>query len=258
MKWRLTILLLFVFGSISGNSNAADVWVKSSEGTLCILVMQGEIDKNTPAQLASRYKSLKNGHPDECKNVMLALDSSGGNVEAAMSAGEFVRQKKMITMVSAPSSCASACVFVLVGGVNRIPVGNIGLHRSFTGELSESESMAKGQYEKVNRLIKQYLNRMNIPEALLDAMNQIQPGTVQWLNGSSDGSRLQELHLTGQDPVWAEQRDSAFAKKLGISKKEYYFREQRVEAICGPVPVSPNADISKWGRCNDDVMQGRR
>ncbi len=260
MKWRLTLALLLVLGVITGNSNAADVWVESSDGGLCKLAIQGDIDKNTPSQLASRYKSLNKGKPDQCNFITLLLNSNGGDVEAAISAGEFVRQKSMYTMVSVPSSCASACVFVLLGGVTRTPGGNIGLHRPFTGALSTSESMAKGQYERVNRLIRQYLNRMNIPEALLDAMNQIPPGSMQWLRGSSDSGRLQELHLSGEDPVWAEQKNSGSAKNLGVSKKDFYLRQQSVEAICGPAPVSSNqmAAIEKWGKCHDDVMKGKR
>ncbi len=135
-----------------------------------------------------------------------------------MIAGEFVRHKKMWTTVN--SSCASACVFVFLGGVTRLPAGNIGLHHPFTDELSTSESVAKGIYEKVNHLVRQYLNRMNIPETLLDAMNAVPPGEIKWLKGGyKDGfpdiERLKELHLFGEDPVYADQRDSAAAKSYG-------------------------------------------
>ena len=153
MKWRLSIFLLFFFGSISGNSNAADIR-DASEKSLCILTIQGEIDTNTPTQLTSHYKSLKNGKPEQCKKIFLELDSNGGNVEAAINDGNFLRQKKITTIIPQDASCASACVLVFIGGVNRLGAGNIGLHRPFTDSLSTSESMAKGRYEKTNGLIR--------------------------------------------------------------------------------------------------------
>jgi len=253
MKWGLALALLLVFELITGNSNAADVR-DTSEKSLCILTIQGEIDNNTPTQLTSRYKSLRNGKPEQCKKIFLEIDSNGGNVEAAMNVGNFLRQKKITTIISRDASCASACVLVFIGGVNRLCAGNIGLHRPFIDTLSTSESMAKGRYEKTNSLIRQYLNRMNIPEALLDAMNAVPPGNIEWLNGE----QLKKLHITGEDPVNADESDSLAAKTLGISKKEYYSREQRVRAICGDDNPS-NADaVQRYIKCYEDVMNGRR
>lgn len=254
MKLGSALALFFVFGLMTENSNAADVGGES--GPICFLTINGEIDNNTPSQLASRYNSLKNGKPDQCSLVQLYLNSNGGNIEAAMKAGEFVRQKKIWTVVANNDTCASACVLLFVGGVDRGAIGNIGLHRPFTDELSASESTAKAHYEKTKKLISQYLNRMNIPEALLNAMNTVPPSEVKWLTVLDD-ERLKELQIVGEDPVYADERDSAYARKLGISKKEYYYRQQRIKAVCGD-DYSTREARSRRNKCLDDVMNGRR
>lgn len=108
MKWGLSLSLLFVFGLLTGNIDAAE---KKSD---CFIQFEGEIDENTPSRLALLYNALNNSKPEQCSIIMLRLDSTGGNVEAAIRAGKFVRQKKIWTVVPINSSCASACVFVLL------------------------------------------------------------------------------------------------------------------------------------------------
>lgn len=249
MKLVLSVSLMISFLLSIGHADAAQ------KKSFCKMQLQGEIDRNTPSRLVSLYNALNNSNPEQCEKIMLDLNSSGGDVEAAMRAGEFVRQKRIWTLVPNNSSCASACVFILIGGVKRLPGGNIGLHRPFTDSLSVSETVSRGSYERTNLLIKQYLNRMDIPEALLDAMNAVPPGQVKWL----DGDRIRELRLLGDDAVYADQKDSASAKWLGISKKEYYLRQQRVDANCGNGDNVISSDaVMRYAKCYEDVMNGRR
>lgn len=257
MKWGSAFAFLLMFVSTC-NVNAASI----TETANCWMVLEGEIDKFTDSTLATRYKSVNNGKPDQCRPaVNLLLNSNGGDVEAAMRTGEFVRQKKLWTGVRQNNACASACVLVLVGGVHRINAGNIGLHRPFLDKYSNSESESRTTYEKNNRLILKYLNRMNITESLLKAMNLVPPGEMQWLTFQDD-KQLHELNITGEDPVYADERDSANAKKWGISKKEYYLRQQRIESVCAADardagPSNPDA-TRRYGKCMQDVLSGKR
>ena len=120
----------------------------------------------------------------------------------------------------------------------------IGVHRPFSDRFFASESEDKSQYERVNRLIKQYLGSMNIPKTLLNTMNSVPPGKVKWLTDE----QLKEMHILGEDPVYADQSDSSTAKRLGISKKELYAREQRANTICSYDDLN----------CRIDVIEGRR
>ncbi len=258
MKWGLALALLFVFAP-TWNVNAASI----KETDECTILLEGEIDKFTDADLAARYKSMNGGKPDKCQLgvVHLWLNSNGGDVEAAMRAGEFVRQKKIYTGVGPhDNTCASACVLLLVGGVKRTVFGKIGLHRPFLDKYSNSETESRTEYEKNNRLILKYLARMNITESLLKAMNSVSPGEIRWIT-IMDDKELSELNITGEDPVYADERDSANAKKWGISKKEYYLRLQRIETVCGDgrdASFLNNEATLRYGKCMQDVLSGRR
>ena len=186
---------------------------------------------------------------------LLFLNSNGGDIDAAMRVGEFIRQKKFHTGVI--SSCASACVLVFLGGVERwVFDGKIGLHRPYSVNYSITESEAKQAYEDINHRIREYLNRMNIPEGLLNIMNTVPPTEIMWLTDKNNSNQLEALFIVGTDPVWQDQRDSLEAKQNGISKQELYSRRNRVKAICGDI-----IDIIKkpgGKKCEEDVLNGRR
>lgn len=232
-------------------------------GDMCEIFLEGDINSSTPNDLAARYNSLNNGHPEQCLmgTAQLFLTSNGGDVESAIKAGEFVRQKELYT--TNLGKCASSCVLVFLGGVHRsADSGSIGLHRSFSESLSMTESNAQSKYEEANRLILQYLTKMNIPEALLNTMNAVPPQKIKWLNDE----QLQELQIVGDDPAWDDKIASKAAKKRGISKKEWYARRQRADAICEKLRVdafdsdgrpTPIEDKMPWFKCVEKIHQGR-
>ena len=228
-----------------------------SDGTqgVCLIKIEGEIDSNTAGNLAYIHNATND--PD-CKKF-LQVNSSGGDVMGAINAGEFIRQKEMDVTVLEGDSCASSCVLLLLGGVSRTVGGKIGLHRPYSTSYSESNSEAKAKYENINKLIRKYLNRMNIPDRLLDEMNSVPPSEIKWL--PNRGPKLTELQIEGYDPVYLERKDSEKAKKLGISKEEFYKRESRVKAICksgGSSNLPLGEMLSELGQCEDDVMAGKR
>lgn len=254
----IRIFMTAIFGVFVayGIANAATIHVEDG----CDILLNGEIDSSTPFLLEKAFNSLPIKNNEWCERnpgswfrVTLRLNSNGGDIDAAMRAGEFVRQKKITTFIYPNATCASACVLLLVGSVDRRMLGNIGLHRPFSESLSMTESESKAKYEKANILIQQYLSRMNIPDALLNMMNSVAPGEIKWLTDE----QVKELHLNGVDPVFADQADSKWAKSLGISKKELYSRQQRAKAIC-IISEASYAAVMRKEECDNDVMHGRR
>jgi hypothetical protein len=247
------LVLLFVI-TPALNVNAASMEFYNT-GTVCGIDIDGNIDKSTFPSLVKLYKS----NTDQCsdKTIYLRLNSNGGDVEAAIKTGEFIRSNKFQTVVAQNAKCASACVFLLLGGVNRIVIGDIGLHRPFLNKYSNSTSESKSVYERNNRMILDYLRKMNITDSLLNTMNSVPPGQMRWLS-VSDQKQLSELNLTGEDPVYADERDSTIAKKRKISKQEYYLREQKAEKVCADERQNFESNPSEYGKCFSDVMSGKR
>ncbi len=255
----LAMVAIYIFMGLR-TVNAATVENKGN----CSIYLNGEIDNFTADAIAKRYSQIKN-----CSGVGVTLyvNSNGGNVDTAIKAGDFIRQNRIRTFVDVNDSCASACVLLFLGGVNRSPVGRMGLHRPYSLNLSSSELESRRSYETINNQIRQYLIRMNIPDGILNAMNAVPPNKIKWLQAKyvddDDYKQLVSYHIIGSDPVFDDQRDSALAKRLGISKQEYYAREQRAESIC-PDPLSDpsrgslHERFEQYGKCHEDVLNGRR
>ena len=105
--------------------------------------------------------------------------------------------------------------------------------------------------------MRDYLARMNIPIRLLDEMNAVPPGTIRWLYSKSEENELRQLHLRGEDPVFADERDSQHTRKLGISMREFYARQQKRDILCTRPTTTDLEALRTWFTCRNDVMDGK-
>lgn len=245
MRLLFSICILMCLGAVSLATHAADV-KRLSE---CLLSISGEIDKTTPNQVQTALKTCTG---DNVRWV--SFDSSGGDVQSALDVGHILRKEKAWTLVS-NGSCASACVLAFLGGVHRVVVGRIGLHRAFPASASSTFGEVQTNRKKIDRLMREYLTGMNVPERLLFEMNAVSPGSIRWL----DETELQQLQITGVDPVYADERDARKARQLGISMREYYARRQQGHALCGPRPRgTTEQDLLNYAKCVENVLQGKQ
>lgn len=252
---RIVLLTAIMAFSFIGSANSA---VVSIHIKTCSMVVNGEFDKATYTEFVSVYNAFGTDKAlQSCSGKVSAvlLNSGGGDVEAAIKIGEFIRSKRLSTIVSSQSSCASACVLTLLGGVERTVVGDVGLHRPYINKYSGSEAESRSGYEKTNKIIFSYLRKMNITESLLGAMNTIPPGEVKWI---TDYDQLTELNIRGSDPIYADERDSANARKYNISKQEYYKRQQRIDSVCSEEKKTIMTSNSIYSNCVQEVLKGRR
>ena len=236
--------------ALSWNAPAASVHaVGQSHG--CLIDIEGEIDRRTPRLLDG---ALKAAAGTDC---VIRLNSSGGDVEAAIDTGRLIRRHGARTTVPEQSRCASACVMLFVGGVSRDTSGAIGLHRPYSTRPARSEAEAHYAYRDINGRVRQHLDDMNIPERLMHVMNSTPPGRIHWLTGERDLGLLRELHIVGEDPVWADRRASATAGRLGISIQDYYGRQQRAHALCD-IERATAANARDRAKCRFEVLEGKR
>jgi len=217
----------------------------------CLIDIDGEIDRRTPRMLDG---ALKAAAGTEC---VVRVNSNGGDLDAAIDTGKLIRRHGARTRVSEQARCASACVMLFIGGVSRDASGAIGMHRFYSTRPPRSEREAQTYYRDINGRIRQHLDDMNIPERLMHVMNSTPPGQVHWLTGERDRAMLRELHVAGEDPVWADQRDAATAARMGISIQEYYGRQQRSHALCD-LERATAANARERARCRFEVLEGKR
>jgi Clp protease len=157
------------------------------------------------------------------------LNSPGGDVGAAFEIGRIVRKAQARVVVH--NTCASACVMVLGAGWTRSVHGKIGIHRPYLSRHDNSAGYTdiQSQMQNANATLKQYLAEMNMPLALLDAMNAVPPNQIRWLNDD----QVEQFQLNQTDSIAQELMDDHQAKRYGISRRELYRREQVADRVCG-------------------------
>jgi hypothetical protein len=107
------------------------------------ILLQGEIVNGD----SQRFSAALNGYG----NLPILLHSGGGLVSEALRIAELARAHALSTHLPAKSTCASACVLILAGGVVRTahPSARIGVHMG-SGILNDEA------IEVIRRIHKQY------------------------------------------------------------------------------------------------------
>ncbi len=245
------IAIATVLLGMRNHASAAEVFMNNEK---CFPVaIRGEIDQETPELLLSVFSRPKCAVRKEYMiSFRVYFDSPGGDVDAAMQVGRMLRRWKAGASVGKnpgqEGQCASACVLALLGGVTRQCDGAVGLHRPYSLEVARSAADAARSYRSTRAKIERYLQEMNIPPRLLDVMNSIGPDSVRWLSCDDDRKELDELWITGVDPVWDDLFLSNQAKELHISKTELIRRRQEAHASC---PAGAERQ-----KCRDRIIGG--
>lgn len=130
------------------------------------------------------------------------LASPGGDLAEAIKIGQFVRRLKMSvwapesnkevwnTMINISNSkdnvCASACFFIYAAGVHR--AGEVlGIHRPrITEEELKAMTMeqAAGEHTSVIEIASNYLQKMGVPNSIIEKASTTRPNEIQWLTNS--------------------------------------------------------------------------
>jgi hypothetical protein len=192
-----------------------------------------------------------------------------------MQMGRTLRRMGAVVEVSTFKQCLSACVLVLAGGASRIAsgsqqVGNhvwgVGVHSFYRSVGSVSEADALSAYTDTYNSVKQYLEEMRIPQALLDLSYSVRPWDMRMLTEKE----LSDTHLNTDDPVYRDYFLSKEAAARGIPILTLYERLAKAEAVCKipqlptnapPTPAqmeAHNKAITDTSTCIEQVKSGQR
>jgi hypothetical protein len=129
---------------------------------------------------------------------ILDLDSSGGQVEAAIRAGDSIGESNWTIWVREGAICHSACVFVLAAGDNRLVAGKVGIHRMMRlSSKATSRAELNRELHDVYDNVKNYLERNGVAVAVADLMMTVPNRSLRLL--STD--ELREYGLDGTNAV---------------------------------------------------------
>jgi len=132
---------------------------------------------------------------------VLDLDSTGGQVEDAIRAGDWIGGSHWTLWVREDSVCHSACVFVLAGGDSRRLAGRVGIHRIIRlSSTATSRTELNTELQAVYGTVREYLERNGASPLLADVMKTVPNRSLRLLTAD-------ELRVYGLDGNNAAQDD---------------------------------------------------
>jgi len=194
-------------------------------------------------------------------SFIVLLNSGGGDGEVAMQIGHMLRDAHAHVFVT--GKCASACTFILAGGVVRgAPPSSVGIHQ---GRLTVSNSDGKILREidpntnlSLPKLLSQfeiksrhYFEEMNITPRFFSAMQSYASNEIHWL---SEGE-INSFNLNGFDPDYLNQRMAFYENQYGswrLGRLELETRTEQVASEC----QSQKDDHHAFIECYKDVLMG--
>jgi hypothetical protein len=172
-------------GPLQAGASAAqsrDWRLECGELPACVftLELRGRIDASRiPAIEQALRRRTAVGHAlDRRVDLHVDVDSRGGEVFAALEIGRLLRRERASISVGRDASCISACVFLLMGAVDRsIERGaHLAIHRPSLGDAGRS-----GLVDEMAAGIALYADEMNVPRAFVDDIMSMPAGTLKVL-----------------------------------------------------------------------------
>ena len=123
---------------------------------------------------------------------------SGGQVEAAIVAGDSIGESGWTIWVREGSICHSACVFVLAAGDNRLISGKVGIHRMMRiSSTATSRAELNKELHEVYDNVKDYLQRNGVAVGVADLMMTVPNRSLRLLTQDE----LRQYGLDGTNAV---------------------------------------------------------
>lgn len=179
----------------SNSANAADIEFVELEG-LGVIAISGEITSEDP----DRFRRLALQHDAQ----LVALDSPGGNLVAALEIGKAIRVQGYATIVLNDTSCVSACALTWLAGTKRFTTldSKIGFHASYyerNGELIETGAG--------NALVGHYLSSLGFSSDAVLFATSASPYEVTWLEADKPDAHGINFEVLDSGPASSQQED---------------------------------------------------
>jgi hypothetical protein len=168
---------------------------------------------------------------------ILDLDSSGGQVESAIVAGDSIGESGWTIWVREGSICHSACVFVLAAGDNRLLSGKVTSRAELNRELHEV-------YDNV----KDYLQRNGVAVGVADLMMTVPNRSLRLLTAD-------ELRQYGLDGTNAVQDDLERIKQMRACGDDFVQRKDAFLIAFDQQCKREGADMESINSCGQALKQ---
>ncbi|EMT5435368.1 hypothetical protein N5J01_00950 [Stenotrophomonas sp. GD03701] len=180
---------------------------------------------------------------------ILDLDSSGGQVESAIVAGDSIGESGWTIWVREGSICHSACVFVLAAGDNRLLSGKVGIHRMMRiSSKATSRAELNRELHEVYDNVKDYLQRNGVAVGVADLMMTVPNRSLRLLTPD-------ELRQYGLDGTNAVQDDLERIKQMRACGDDFVQRKDAFLIAFDQQCKREGADMESINSCGQALKQ---
>lgn len=260
MKTIFTIALVASLSALSASANPAEIYwrnpgnLEATAASECVvsddIMIVGELLQGDAHRMSLVIDEIERFRKAKCRNparhwsrYVVILNSTGGDVAAAMAIGTLIRNHRTATMLFPDSSCLSSCVLVLIGGVEKAITGKVGIHRPYFRAVSSSATVAeiKAAQNRLTNSLRAYVNSMDVSERLVDLMLATPPDAIRFLSESE----LQEFRISLEDSSHEELRIAKEAAQWNLSSSEYRKRLSEANRSCPKDPLFLDMPLRK-------------
>jgi hypothetical protein len=178
---------------------------------------------------------------------ILDIDSSGGQVEDAIKAGDIIAGSNWTMWVREGAVCHSACVLLLAGGDDRLISGAVGIHRiiRIQSEATTRAELSEELHEVHDRM-KEYLERNGAGVAIADFMMTVPNRSLRLLSQDE----LAEFGLSGRNAAQEDLERVRLVRRCGLDfvrRKDGF--QRAFEQQC-----PPDAGIEAMNACGAALL----
>jgi hypothetical protein len=241
-KLMMAMLTLLVSASsliFSAKQSYADV--RTNKGIQFEIVISDTITKKDADYVARLATELEYG------NVVVILNSSVGDVDAAMQIGRIIRKNEASTQVVQNGKCYGSCALIYVAGVRRRNSGIIGLHRPYVASASQNHQELERHTLFILQQLKNYLQEMGMTDNFYQEMINTEPSNTILYRYEDIKALVSET-----DAKYDEIQTSYRARLRGVDTAEIRRREMDAKQCTNYVC----SDAVLWG-LSEDVYRKR-
>ena len=241
-----------VWSPIKRYSNPSDTaYPRASSGAAAQaeevrVFLSGEITRADMDAAEVMARLLMSGRQKISGNTVW-LASNGGDIDTGMDLGRLLRRLGVFTFIARNDQCLSACVFAFMGGERRGVAGRLGIHRPYFSYTQDSPDRS-GKFRHLQRVVKGYVEEMDFPASLYEAMMLVPPESMQIVAPAD----LKRFYLEGISPVSEDIADAASARRLNLPMLDYLQFKARTPPCAFPVADPGRCDK----RAPDETASG--
>ena len=174
---------------------------------------------------------------------VLDIDSTGGQVEDAIRAGDAIGASGWTIWVRDGASCHSACVLILGAGDVRMISGPVGIHRIIRmSSTATSRAELNEELQAVYGRVKEYLARNGVAVAVADMMMAVPNRNLRLLTAEE----LLEYGLDGTNPAQDDLDRLQLMRKCG---EDFVRRRDAFQRSFDRSCKAPDRELEELNAC---------